>query len=1750
MAQGRQKTYELRARFTATDNTDATFKRMERKIAKLERRLEKFEQNDYTPSADLNTTEFFAKLAKAHAEGRQFGRNEYRALLDATDKATPKAQKAHKALKRVDKTKATATLGIFGDKKVHQAIDNATRRLAQYEAKDWETEMKLDSRQTKVELRALEEQLRRASNKAWEATFGVTTAEGRAKLETLQGRLRAAAARTYQVRVDVDVDHDTLGNLITRLQTLSNKFQSGTPIMVAFAQRVYVVQQAMFALVHGALALLIASIGPFVAGLTTALFALTAFAGGLGLVALAGAPVVAMLAKTALNSEKVEQAQNKLKSSNDALASAQESRVSALRGLDDAQRNLEYSQQDLTDATEDYQDALREEKYRIQDLRYELEGLGIDEKELALDIAEARKEINEADNSEERQRAQLNLERLLLREKELANDTREAQKRLSDARVNGTEELQAARDQQLSAERQVAQAQEGVESALLQVASAQEDVARASREQKTAQQELAALMQGLPPHVEAVRQALLGFKDQFDLSFAGAEVVVAGLMERLINVGTSTLPALGLAAEQTGIRMGQAFTRIGNLSRTFGVFQSLQRILRNMPEVTGLWTEALGSFGGAFANIMAQSMPYVIRFSRHVKNLGDRFLRWTDSERGRARIKQFFESAAPVARVLARWVGRVASALFNWSTKNAEELAYWLQQMGKWAWRAARFVVRIARGLYNFGKEHPNVIKIALALVALNTALKAGRRIMGGLLGKFAAFLVVGKGLGRLLGGGGKKGGGGGLTNGLLGAAVAADVLGNKSKKAAKGVGGLGRNAQNAGKSVGSRGRGGGSGLLAKLLWLDLAMSGLRTSGRLAAKGFGRLKGGSRSAGLALAGRGGGSFTHAVSTALLYVGGVRGGGKGLIGRLGRLLGIFGRFGIRAAGPVGLAIAGIDLFARGAGESLISVDSLKKGIRQMARTAGHEVPKAGEEFLYLRAVANIAGRKIGRVFKNAAQTAWGWMKGLGKWMNSSGFWKPITEGAAAAARGIRNAFGSAAGWVAKKFGITNKNVQKEMKNIQQGSNQKGKQTSKDARRNFGNYERNITGSNKKARQNAARINENLRKDLGMSHEKIRKKGVDEFGKLNTKGNKQFGGLRSGAEDKTGKMKTNTSQAMYNMRVNNMKRIIELHDRGLTKWQEIQIDWSKVAWNASEDIQNSMNAVIVGMGKFIDATGIDTDKPKTFKVTDRGMGGANTPYGDLNMDKGGSNSMARGGILSMARGGKQGPVGGIASGAQRVVYGEVPGTTEFYITDNPLHKDRNLDILAQANMHMSSKYANLMRNEGKISGRGGYMATGDIVRMASGGVMGAQQMADEVKKKFGVTGQNQHYSYLPADVAARSVDFFVTTPGSVAQGAAKQKGDDIAAFVAPPSTEYAIWYGLANFGSGWSPQYNPVGIGNTNTLNHMDHVHATAHSGEFKGGQGGFSNSGIDYDKVWEKYVPTIKDIGPGLIHNMFEDAAKKLRSEAKDKYVGMVPMSKGSYNGGPAPEGEIKKWIEAGFKLGNAFPPTESNMGAMYSRVMQESGGNPRAINNWDSNAALGTPSKGLVQIIEPTWETHRAMFGKDVGSFDANWMDPIKSVATSTRYMKNNYGYVVGANGQGYGNGGLALKPHVGMFGEDGPEVMVPLHDDRAVNALSKAFERSRKTRETTSEIRNTARDKFESGGNSREIVDAVHAMAAELRDTLREELQEIALDKESIRELARQETATVLNTISSDIGGDLIEQILARRLEHLIGMK
>lgn len=78
--------------------------------------------------------------------------------------------------------------------------------------------------------------------------------------------------------------------------------------------------------------------------------------------------------------------------------------------------------------------------------------------------------------------------------------------------------------------------------------------------------------------------------------------------------------------------------------------------------------------------------------------------------------------------------------------------------------------------------------------------------------------------------------------------------------------------------------------------------------------------------------------------------------------------------------------------------------------------------------------------------------------------------------------------------------------------------------------------------------------------------------------------------------------------------------------------------------------------------------------------------------------------------------------------------------------------------------------------------------------------------------------------------------------------------------------------------------------------------------------------------------------------------------------------------------------------------------AILRNVMRESTGNPRAINLYDSNAAAGIPSKGLLQVIDPTFAAYH------VEGTSLDIYDPVANIAAACNYAASRYGSMDNVN--------------------------------------------------------------------------------------------------------------------------------------------
>ncbi|MEU0964177.1 transglycosylase SLT domain-containing protein [Streptomyces sp. NPDC005917] len=77
---------------------------------------------------------------------------------------------------------------------------------------------------------------------------------------------------------------------------------------------------------------------------------------------------------------------------------------------------------------------------------------------------------------------------------------------------------------------------------------------------------------------------------------------------------------------------------------------------------------------------------------------------------------------------------------------------------------------------------------------------------------------------------------------------------------------------------------------------------------------------------------------------------------------------------------------------------------------------------------------------------------------------------------------------------------------------------------------------------------------------------------------------------------------------------------------------------------------------------------------------------------------------------------------------------------------------------------------------------------------------------------------------------------------------------------------------------------------------------------------------------------------------------------------------------------------------------------LHRNIIRESAGNPNAINNWDINAINGVPSKGLLQVIPPTFSAYH------VNGTSWNIYDPVANITAAANYAADRYGSIDNVN--------------------------------------------------------------------------------------------------------------------------------------------
>ncbi|MFB6435534.1 transglycosylase SLT domain-containing protein [Streptomyces sp. NPDC056411] len=77
---------------------------------------------------------------------------------------------------------------------------------------------------------------------------------------------------------------------------------------------------------------------------------------------------------------------------------------------------------------------------------------------------------------------------------------------------------------------------------------------------------------------------------------------------------------------------------------------------------------------------------------------------------------------------------------------------------------------------------------------------------------------------------------------------------------------------------------------------------------------------------------------------------------------------------------------------------------------------------------------------------------------------------------------------------------------------------------------------------------------------------------------------------------------------------------------------------------------------------------------------------------------------------------------------------------------------------------------------------------------------------------------------------------------------------------------------------------------------------------------------------------------------------------------------------------------------------------LHRNIMRESSGNPNAVNDWDINAINGIPSKGLLQVIQPTFDRYH------VAGTANKLTDPVANITAAANYAADRYGSIDNVN--------------------------------------------------------------------------------------------------------------------------------------------
>lgn len=839
--------------------------------------------------------------------------------------------------------------------------------------------------------------------------------------------------------------------------------------------------------------------------------------------------------------------------------------------------------------------------------------------------------------------------------KESAAAIRDAEEKLKDSRVAGARDEKRAQDALLKARqdraRGTAQAakevQRAEESAAKNVAAANQELARtrsdasrriadaervaakatrdaadAAAEMRKAQEKAAAGGGILTAANRKLLDSYKALKPAYKEAFAGANKEAAEFGAYILGLTKSTFPALGRESKQVVSEMGRQFRALGD---EMGPQEkrSLLSILDSTSDILGGLVRASGRFGGALANTFKIALPFAEDFVGWLEDMGEKYLDFTRSAEGKKSIKEFFQSAVPVVKELAEKTGKLMGFIVEFGKTHGPALAKAIDLIGDSmeAW---------------FGKDQ------------VKDAEKAGTAAGKGYSGHFAEAAKAhakkeGPGIGERWGEAIGKG-----VGNLWQWILDADKRNNSGEPAGKGFAtGFLKGLRDAFSDYDfSKSK------LADLLdfgdWKDSklyellqkAQGGLDSFGDWIEKWGGRIED---------------FLIDPFSKAYDKIVGksiVPDMKKDVVRILGDMVPDVGKALKGLPGEVGDAFSGAYKKAKGHLDDL--KDSAKETMGDASKSIRDKLQDGAEWGKDALRDLDDKGTKSN---KNLASSADKHMGDAAKWIRENlgkGRKDGVFELDELDVKGTKSQkdlassadkhMGDAEKWIRDHLGKGRKDGVSELGVLRD----KGSTSQKD-------LEKSSSESMKTAKENAVRFLENARE-----------MGVDALGVLRDKGSKSQKDLEKSSSNSMQTAKENAVRSLENAREMGVSALGVLRDKGGDAMKDARDKFREPVGTASSDMQSYMNNMLYGMGMVIEKADLDLKKPEKFPINS----GTSDPTGrEEGMN--GRFGMAEGGILHFAGGGSYagapaiGPEGGVARGGAVRVFGEVPGSTEYYI-----------------------------------------------------------------------------------------------------------------------------------------------------------------------------------------------------------------------------------------------------------------------------------------------------------------------------------------------------------------------------------------------------------------------------------------------------------------------------------------------------